>query len=29
MIVPDIEWIVERFLPLGFKAILSGTTGCK
>ena len=27
MIVPDIEWIVEGFLPLGFKAILSGTTG--
>ena len=27
MIVPDVEWIVEGFLPLGFKAILSGTTG--
>jgi len=27
MNVPDVEWIVEGFLPLGFKAILSGTTG--
>ena len=27
MIVPDVEWIVKGFLPLGFKAILSGTTG--
>ena len=27
MIVPGVEWIVEGFLPLGFKAILSGTTG--
>jgi RecA-family ATPase len=27
MNIPDVEWIVEGFLPLGFKAILSGTTG--
>ena len=27
MNVPDVEWIIEGFLPLGFKAILSGTTG--
>ena len=27
MDVPDVEWIVEGFLPIGFKAILSGTTG--
>ena len=27
MRIPDVEWIVEGFLPLGFKAILSGTTG--
>ena len=27
MNVPDVEWIVEGFLPLSFKAILSGTTG--
>ncbi len=27
MNVPDVEWIIEGFLPLGFKSILSGTTG--
>tara|TARA_Y100000758_G_scaffold299645_1_gene262520 strand:+ start:283 stop:1287 length:1005 start_codon:yes stop_codon:yes gene_type:complete len=27
MNIPDVEWIIEGFLPLGFKAILSGTTG--
>ena len=25
--VPDVKWLIEGFLPLGFKAILTGTTG--
>ena len=27
MNIPEVEWIIEGLLPLGFKAILSGTTG--
>jgi len=25
--VPDVKWVVNGFLPLGFKSIISGTTG--